>query len=71
MAPDGCTTSPTGRGEWLLARSVQVEPMNRASYLDDPSVDDFLEWMAPLVSGDRPLQHRWDRPMTDATRPPC
>ena len=36
--------------------------MNHSSYLDDRGVRDFLHWMAPLVSGERPLHHRWDSP---------
>ena len=36
--------------------------MNHDAYLRDPHVLDFLEWAAPLVSGKRPLQHRWDSP---------
>ena len=36
--------------------------MKRAAYLDDPHVRSFLDWAAPLASGDRPLRHRWHSP---------
>ena len=34
--------------------------MNRDAYLGDPHVRDFVDWSAALVSGKRPLRHRWD-----------
>ena len=34
--------------------------MNREAYLGDPDVRDFVDWAAPLVSGDRPLRHHWE-----------
>ena len=33
--------------------------MDREAYLRDPRVLDFVDWAAPLVSGERPLRHRW------------
>ena len=33
--------------------------MNREAYLGDAHVRDFVDWVAPLVSGERPLRHRW------------
>ena len=36
--------------------------MKRATYLDDPHVRDFLEWAAPLATGERPLRHQWRSP---------
>ena len=33
--------------------------MNREAYLGDAHVRGFVDWAAPLVSGARPLRHRW------------
>lgn len=33
--------------------------MDRGAYLGDPRVLDFVDWAAPLVSGERPLRHHW------------
>ena len=34
--------------------------MNRDSYLGDPHVRAFVDWAAPLVSGERALKHQWE-----------
>ena len=36
--------------------------MNRSDYLQDPEVSNFLYWVTPLVTGDRPLRHKWRSP---------
>ena len=34
--------------------------MNRDLYLGDPHVRAFVDWAAPLVSGERTLKHQWE-----------
>ncbi|MCY4447882.1 MAG: hypothetical protein OXE02_03420 [Chloroflexi bacterium] len=36
--------------------------MKRTEYLADPDVRSFLDWVAPFVSGERPLRQNWRSP---------
>lgn len=36
--------------------------MNRTAYENDPQVRSFLDWAAPLITGERPLHHAWNSP---------
>jgi hypothetical protein len=34
-------------------------PMNRLEYQSDRMVCDFIAWVTPIITGDRPLNHQW------------